>query len=152
MTIDALKLKFKKLHPDAITPTYATPGSGCFDLYSIDDGSLHPVDPHAAIFRTGLAFEIPEGWIMVIDSRSGHGFKNAIRLSNCSGQIDSDYRGEVCVSLRYDGNPMYRSIKFRAGERIAQAKLIPAPRVQLEEVDALSETQRGAGGFGSTGS
>jgi dUTP pyrophosphatase len=144
-------LKVKKLHPDAIIPAYQTAGAACFDLHAIDDGRPHPVDPHAAIYRTGLAFEVPAGWVMEIDSRSGQGFNEAIRLSNCSGQIDSDYRGEVGVSLRYDGDPELRSTKYRKGDRIAQAKLVPAPQFQIAEVSDLTATERGAGGFGSTG-
>lgn len=146
-----MKLKIEKLHPAAIIPTYGTLGAGCFDLYACNDGAPHPTDPHAAIYDTGLAFEVPAGWIMEIDSRSGHGFKDAIRLSNCSGQIDSDYRGEVKVSLRFDGDPKLRCTKIRSGDRIAQAKLVPAPRVEFEVVDELSTTARGTGGFGSTG-
>lgn len=146
-----MPLFVKKLHPDAIVPTYATDGSACFDLYAIDDGRMHPADAHAATYRTGLAFEVPNGWAMEIFSRSGHGFNNAIRLSNCVGIIDSDYRGEVQVALRFDGSYAYRSMKLRAGDRIAQAKLVRAPRVQFRVVEELSTTTRGLGGFGSTG-
>ncbi len=146
-----MNLKIKKLHPDARLPVYGSADAACFDLFALDDGAPHPKDPHAAIYRTGLAFEIPKGLCMVIDSRSGHGFKDAIRLSNCSGQIDPDYRGEVMVSLRYDGDNDLRSKKLRAGDRIAQAKLVPAPRVEFVEVEDLGDTERGTGGFGSTG-
>lgn len=146
-----IKIKIKPLHPLCRVPTYGSAGAGCFDLYAIDDGVPHPTDAHAAIYRTGLAFEIPPGWIMEIDSRSGHGFNNAIRLSNCSGQIDSDYRGEVMVSLRYDGDPEKRSLKMRQGDRIAQAKLVQAPRVEFEVTDVLGTSERGTGGLGSTG-
>ena len=146
-----MELKIKRLHPDAVIPAYATAGAACFDLVALDDGRPHPADPHAAIYRTGLAFEVPQGWVMEIRSRSGHGFKEAIRLSNCTGEIDSDYLGEVMVSLRYDGDPERRCTKLRRGDRIAQAKLARAEQWRLVEVDALSDTERGAGGFGSTG-
>jgi dUTP pyrophosphatase len=145
-----MKVKIKKLHPGAVVPKYATPGAGCFDLVAIDNGTLHQADGRAMLYRTGLAFEIPPGWIMEIDSRSGHGFKNGIRLSNCSGQIDSDYRGEVMVSLRADASVVHLQ-RIVAGDRIAQAKIIPAPQVEFELVDELDETERGTGGFGSTG-
>lgn len=146
-----MKLKFKKLDPAAQLPKLATPGAACFDLAAIDEGRPHPRDPHAAIFRTGLAFEVPPGWVMLIFSRSGQGFKDAIRLSNCTGIIDSDYRGEVQVALRYDGDQELRCPKVRVGDRIAQAMVIPVPQLAMEEVEELSETERGAGGFGSTG-
>ena len=141
-------LKIKKLHPDAIIPKFATEGAACVDLVAVGDGHPHENDLHAWIFPTGLTFEIPAGYAMLIFSRSGHGFKDAMRLSNCVGVIDSDYRGEVKVSLRADGKQPTRVYK---GDRIAQAMLIQLPFVNIIEVEELSETARGAGGFGSTG-
>jgi dUTP pyrophosphatase len=89
-----MKLRIQKLHPAAQEPTYGTDGAACFDLRAVD------VKPHTmvresapGVFRTGLAFEVPEGFVMLIFSRSGHGFKNGVRLANCVGVIDSDYRG-----------------------------------------------------------
>jgi dUTP pyrophosphatase len=146
-----IDLKIKRLHPDAVIPQYATAGAACFDLCAVEPGDAfkpHPVDQHAAIFRTGLAFEVPPGFALMIYSRSGHGFKEAMRLSNCVGVIDSDYRGEVMVSLRADGESC---AKVRTGDRIAQAMLTLVPVAQLIEVNELSETARGEGGFGSTG-
>jgi len=151
-----MKLKIKKLHPDAVVPKYATAGAACFDLHALecgwagivrDGGKVSPVYPGAATFRTGLSFEVPDGHAMLIFSRSGHGFKNDVRLSNCVGVIDSDYRGEVQVRLRSDDTPM----EVKAGDRIAQAIIIPFPQVEFEEVEDLSDTERGTGGFGSTG-
>jgi dUTP pyrophosphatase len=139
-------LKFKKLDKDAVTPTYATTGSGCFDLYSIEEAYVPRSD--ARTVKTGLAFEIPEGYVLAIFSRSGHGFKYGVRLGNCVGILDSDYRGECMVNLR---NDHYLTFHADKGDRIAQAMLLPAPQVGFMEVDELSETQRGAGGFGSTG-
>lgn len=141
-------LKVKRLHPDAIIPAYQTAGAACFDLHALDEGRPHPRDPHAAIFRTGLAFEVPHGWAMMIYSRSGHGFKNGVRLSNSVGVIDSDYRGEIKVALHNDSRAKF---KVANGERIAQAMLMPVPRVNMVETEQLSETDRGTGGFGSTG-
>lgn len=146
-----VQLKVKKTHPDAVMPKYATAGAACFDLTAIDDGTPHPNDWHAAIYRTGLAFEVPPGYVLKVYSRSGHGFKDAIRLSNAVGVIDSDYRGEVMVSLRFDDSGGLRSRKVRAGDRIAQAMLEVVPAVDLVETDELSDTERGTGGFGSTG-
>lgn len=143
-----MNLKIKKLHPDAVEPGYAKTGDACFDLTAADDGKPHPKDLHAWVYPTGLSFEIPAGYGMFIFSRSGHGFNEAIRLSNCVGVIDSGYRGEVMVSLRADGAQVELLCK---GSRIAQACILPIPQVQFEWADELSETNRGTGGFGSTG-
>ena len=83
---DKMKLKIKKLSTDARMPTYGTPGSACFDLYSIESGWVNPNSP--GVFDTGLSVEIPEGYVMLVYSRSGHGFKNDIRLGNGTGIID----------------------------------------------------------------
>lgn len=142
-------LKVKRLHPDAKLPTYATDGSACMDLYA----NVLPVDsvvePEWSIrIGTGIAVEVPAGWALMIYSRSGDGFSRHLRLSNCVGVIDSDYRGEIKVQLRNDG---LLKQAFEHGDRIAQAMLVRAPRVQIEEVEKLTETARGEGGFGSTG-
>lgn len=147
-----MDLKIKKLIEHAEMPTYATPGSACFDLraclghpsYSLTlNGRTH--------INTGLAFEVPEGYVMLVFSRSGHGFKNNVRLSNCVGVIDSDYRGEVCVALVQDIDNGELVIKH--GDRIAQAMLIKIDHHwNLINVDELTDTERGEGGFGSTGS
>lgn len=140
-----------KLIDGAMMPEYATSGAGCFDIRALDDGTPHQNDDHACVYRTGLIFEVPEGYALMIYSRSGHGFKDALRLSNCVGVIDSDYRGEVKVSLRFDASGERRCAKVRAGDRIAQAMLVAAPRVRLEQVEEINQTERGVGGFGSTG-
>lgn len=147
-----MNIKIKKLHHDAKMPTYATDGSGWFDLYSINALPRLVQEGFPVEFETGLAFEIPPGYGMFILSRSGHGFKFDTRLSNCVGCIDSDYRGEVKVKLtcdveRDEGMPM----SVMPGDRIAQACILPIPRVSFAFVDDLSETARGEGGFGSTG-
>lgn len=146
-------VKVKRLHPAAVLPVHATAGAACFDLIAVDADNCerHPNDVHGVIFGTGLAFEIPPGFVMLIFSRSGQGFNNAVRLSNCVGVIDSDYRGEVKVALRFDASADYRCPKVRSGDRIAQAMIVAAPAVALVEADELGETERGAGGFGSTG-
>lgn len=142
------KLKVKRLHPDAQIPRYMTAGAACFDLAASEDGRPHANDVHAWIFPTGLALEVPAGHAMLIFSRSGQGFGDAVRLSNCVGVIDSDYRGEVFVSLRADGDQPRRHY---AGDRIAQAMLVPVQQWDLVEVDQLSDTARGDGAYGSTG-
>lgn len=142
-----LLVKVKKMVAEAIIPQYATPGAACFDLHSLTDGVVTPGAP--LICDTGLAFEIPEGHVMLIYSRSGHGFKNDTRLSNCVGVIDADYRGEVKVKLTKDS--LGGILNVQKGDRIAQAMVIPVDKVTFEEVDELGSTERGEGGFGSTG-
>ena len=147
-----MQIKIKKVHPDAVIPKFATNGAACFDLHAVDCGDGAPIFAGSALtIRTGLAFEIPPGNVMLIFSRSGHGFNNDVSLSNAVGVIDSDYRGEVHVKLRNDSG---LGAVFRAhpGDRIAQALILPLPHIQLVESMDLSDTERGAGGFGSTGS
>lgn len=141
-----MKINIKKLHDDAIVPVYASAGAACFDLYALEEGFDY--DGISIVYRTGLAFEIPQGHVMLVYSRSGHGFKNDIRLANCVGVIDSDYRGELMIKLTADG---YSSPIFGAGERIAQAMVMPAKQVSFTAVSELGDTERGDGGFGSTG-
>ncbi len=147
-----IRVKAKRIHEDAILPERATDGAACFDLRAIlpqlpskktriDAGSARTI-------RTGLAFEIPPGFAMMIYSRSGHGFKCGVRLANCVGVIDSDYRGEVQVRLTNDGESAFW---VNEGDRIAQAMLVPVPAVEIFEAAELSDTERGTGGFGSTG-
>lgn len=141
-----MELKVERLSSAARLPTYATPGAACFDLYAVCDTPLLVSDPQTV--GTGLAFDIPEGYAMMVYSRSGHGFKHGVRLANCVGVIDSDYTGEVMVRLTADD---YGELDVRTGDRIAQAMLIPVQQVTFTEVYELKATERGAGGFGSTG-
>ena len=148
-----MKLKVKKLHQSAKLPTYATKGAACFDLYAatVDGKFAVPSEVHngyPVTCGTGLAFEIPAGHVMLIFSRSGHGFKNDTRLANCVGVIDSDYRGEIGVGLVNLGDAPYT---VQPGDRIAQLMVVPVVQPTLTVVDTLDETERGAGGFGSTG-
>ena len=148
-----MQIKIKKIHPDAKTPTYATDGSGCFDLYAINPLATLVHEGYPVTFDTGLAFEIPPGYGMFILSRSGHGFNFDTRLANCVGFIDSDYRGEVKVKLTCDKeHEEAMPMAVKAGDRIAQACILPVPRVGFEITEELSETVRGEGGFGSSGS
>lgn len=152
-----MKLRIKILHDDAELPEYATSGAACFDLKAvgIDEDNIYRGEwlnasnhIRTVIVGTGLAFEIPTGWVMLIFSRSGHGFKNNVRLANCVGVIDSDYRGEVKVKLTADS---FGGLVVRNGDRIAQAMLVQVPHFDLVEVEELTATDRGEGGFGSTG-
>ena len=143
-----MNLKIKALKPEAIIPSHATAGSACFDLSYCGNVGIAVPPNDARLIPTGLAFEIPEGFVMNIYSRSGHGFKHGIRLANCVGKIDSDYRGEVVVALHNDFDDYFY---VRPGDRIAQAELQPVVRVEFEQVDWIAETERGEKGFGSTG-
>lgn len=155
--VKCIDLAVKKLSPEARLPVYASEGAARFDFFAL---GVECIREHARtiVFTTGLAFEIPPGWEMVIVGRSGHGFKHNIRLANCEGVIDSDYRGEVLIALTADSDAGYKElygmatlVDAKISERIAQGKLQEAYRVRFNEVNELSETQRGAGGFGHTG-
>lgn len=149
-----MKITVKKLVPEAILPKRATEGSACFDLHALlNEGEeayvLWPGE--GLVFRTGLAFEIPSNHVMLIFSRSGHGFNYAIRLANCVGVIDSDYRGEVKIKLTNDKQDGFEPFQVKNGDRIAQALILPFCDISLEEAHSLSVTERGDGGFGHTG-
>lgn len=149
-------LKVKRLHPEAVLPKYQTAGAACFDVHAVIPAEainaraygigVTPNNP--VTFGTGLAFEVPEGFVMLVYSRSGHGFKNDTRLANCVGVIDSDYRGELRVRLTSDA---FGYMTVNHGDRIAQCMLLPVQQWALVEVDELSDTARGAGAYGSTG-
>lgn len=150
-------LKLKRIHPAAELPAYATEGAACFDIRAIlEPGEEVIIWPGMSkTFRTGLVPEIEPGYKMNIHSRSGHGFNDNVRLSNATGIIDCDYRGELKVKLACDEMRMDKGtpVPFvvRHGDRIAQAEIVPVTRAQIVEVEEVSETARGAGGFGSTG-
>ena len=151
-----MQVKIRKLQPEAITPTYATDGSGCFDIYACMSFSHltargEGANPHDRVVQvpTGLSFEIPVGHELQVFSRSGHGFNHMVKLVNSTGIIDSDYRGELFVGLQNDG---WHDFKVCHGDRIAQGHVVPVEHVEFIEVaDELSATERGTGGFGSTG-
>ena len=144
---NSINVNIKVINQDAVVPKYGTDQAACFDLHATSEAAVLPQNGSKFI-GTGLTFEIPKGYVMLVFSRSGHGFKNDIRLCNSVGVIDSDYRGEVMVKLHNDGQSEYQVAK---GERIAQAMIIPHPPVTFSVVENLSETIRGEGGFGSTG-
>lgn len=154
-----MQVKVKKMFSGVQLPEYATDGSGCFDIRAYsnvhEDLQYHSTTVVAngdtVVFNTGLQFEIPEGYVMLVYSRSGHGFKNSVRLSNCVGVIDSDYRGELKVKLIGDFNNGDESLVVKHGDRIAQAMIVPVPKVVFKVVDELSTTERGSNGLGSTG-
>lgn len=127
-------------------PKKATDGAACFDIQSADNTEIAP--RHAGIVRTGLKFKLPKNHVLLIFSRSGHGFKHNVRLSNCVGVIDSDYRGELKISLQNDGDETF---SVRYGDRVAQGLIAPIPQIAMVAGVVTEDTERGAGGFGSTG-
>lgn len=141
-------VKFKKLSPKAVAPVYATDGSACFDFRVPEDMQYTIALNASMMVGAGIAVEVPPGHVMLLYSRSGHGAKNGVRLSNCVGVIDSDYRGEVMGSVRNEGN---LSFYLKGGDRFMQGMVLPVEQAFFQEVSALSETARGEGGFGSTG-
>lgn len=141
--IQAVKVKVKKLDADAKMPTLGSEHAAGFDIYTIEDYELGPCETH--MFKTGLAFEIPEGKVFLIWDRSGMGAKGIHRFS---GVIDSDYRGELKVVLFNSTKLPY---KIQKGDRICQGLIQDYFRPYIEEAAELSDTNRGAGSFGSTG-
>ena len=144
-----MQVKIKKLDERAKIPTYATEYSAGADVYMMDGDSV-TVNPHETVMiRTGFAIEIPEGYAGLIFARSGLASKRGLAPANKVGVIDPDYRGEVMVSLHNHGTV---SQTIEPGERIAQLVITPYLTARFLETDTLSDTVRGIGGFGSTGS
>lgn len=146
-----MKLRIQKLHPAAKVPQYSTDGAGCFDIHAILDQPKTIFLGESITIQTGLAFEVPEGYVLMIYSRSGQAFKHGTRLANCVAVIDSDYRGEVMVKLTRDYEIDTEALSVKDGDRVAQGMIIPVPRVEFEVCEQLTMTDRGNGGFGSTG-
>lgn len=162
------KLKVLKLMPDAELPTYGTPESAGLDLYAAEDAVIVP--GQTVKVRTGLAFEIPAGYYGALHIRSGISTSGPLMLANGVAVIDSDYRGEVMVPLYNRPNYIVTReqmgsslitepkaalnitpVKISKGQRIAQMLILPVQHPAIEQVQQLSDTQRGNGGFGSTG-
>ncbi len=144
-----MQLKVKRLDERAVIPTYATEHSAGADLYNMN-GCPVSVEPHATVMiKTGLAIEIPEGYVGLVFARSGIASKRGLAPANKVGVIDSDYRGEWMVALH---NHSDTPAVVDGGERIAQVAIVPYVQGRFTEVDELSDTERGTGGFGSTGS
>lgn len=142
-----MQVKIQLLNTKARMPEKSTDGSACFDVYATNSEIVAVQPESGAVLGTGLAFEIPEGFAMMVYSRSGHGFKNNVRLANSTGIIDSDYRGELKVKLTADS----QTYLVKPGERIAQFMIIPVPAVEFYQDNVDIQTKRGTDGFGSTG-
>ena len=144
-----MELKYYKLDDKAIEPTYGTTESAGFDLYAINQVSIEP--KCSAIIHTGIAMEIPSGYFGGIYPRSGLAIKRGLRLQNCVGVIDADYRGEIMIGLFNDSNE-YQDIY--PGDRVAQMIIEPFTRATfaLKDINEMNiNTERSTGGFGSTG-
>lgn len=172
--INDIKVKIKRTHPDATLPRYAHDGDAGFDLVAVEDVIIEPGE--TKLVRTGLAVELPPGYELQVRPRSGVTLKTKLRVQ--SGTVDSNYRGEIGVIVDNiaplyladgwgpalegtaylvdgfkitDGNFVYGTYIIRKGDRIAQAVINAVPRASFVEVDELSESERGTGGFGSSG-
>ena len=146
-----MKIKCKKLRENAVLPTRGTALAAGADLYALlPDGAgnvtIPPQGKHA--FPTGIAVEIPEGYVGLVFARSGIACKRQLAPANCVGVIDADYRGELTVFLQNNGAEPQT---VESGERIAQLVITPCLAIEIEETGTLTDTARGAAGFGSTG-
>ena len=144
-----MKIKLKRLHKDAIRPTYATEGSAAVDLYTIENYSIKP--GKVVWLRTGIAIELPKGYYAEIYNRSGMAARREIIIIS-SRVIDSDYRGELMIPVKIIADvPDSWFAPIKKGSRVAQMMVKKVIPIEFEEVEELSETNRGSGGFGSTG-
>lgn len=143
-----LNIKIKKTHPNAVIPSYSKPGDAGLDLTATE---IISETPFQISYGTGISLEIPKGYVGLVFPRSSIR-KYDLALTNCVGVIDSGYRGEIQATFKktnwLKGN---NSEKYQIGDRIAQIMIIPYPNINFIEVDSLSDTDRGSGGFGSTG-
>ncbi|MCD6581190.1 MAG: dUTP diphosphatase [Desulfuromusa sp.] len=142
------QIEIKKIHPNAIIPVYMTELAAGMDICAQLEKTLTVEPGERCLVSTGLAFAIPPGYEIQVRPRSGLALKHGIALVNSPGTIDADYRGEVCIILINHG---HESFTINSGDRIAQLIVAPVCQADLIEVTELSETKRGAGGFGHTG-
>ena len=142
-----MKVRIKKLSDSAVLPTRGSSSAAGYDLYA--DVEREQIAPGQTVkIPVGVAMEIPEGYFGGIFARSGLSTKEGLRPANCVGVIDSDYRGPILVPLHNDSDTVREVVQ---GEKIAQMVMLPYLAAECEEVEQLEETQRGEGGFGSTG-
>ena len=144
-----MRVKIKRLTPTAKLPVYATDGSSAADLFADIAEPIVLKPGERFLFPTGIAAQIEgSGFGLFVFARNGHGNKHGVTLSNSVGVIDSDYRGEIRVGL---SNLSEEPYTVMPGERLAQMALMPVERAEFLEAEALDDSERGAGGFGSTG-
>lgn len=144
---EKIKVKIEKLDPNATIPTYAHPTDAGADVYALEDVII---EPHSTqLVRTGLKMAIPKGYEVQVRPRSGTSLKTNMRIANAPGTIDSGYRNEVGIIVTNIGDEIEN---INAGDRIAQFIIAPVPMMIFEETTINDETDRGKGGFGSSGS
>ena len=143
-----MRINLKKLTETAVLPERGSSYAAGYDLFADVKETLEIAPHKTAMIPTGLAMEIPEGYFGGIFARSGLASKESLRPANCVGVVDADYRGEVKVALHNDSDEI-RTIT--PGQKVAQLVIVPFLSVEFDEVDTLSDTVRGTGGFGSTG-
>lgn len=141
-------VRFQKLDERAVQPQYGSACAAGADLYAVMDAPLTLAAGETALVHTGLAVEIPVGFVGLVCARSGLATKRGLAPANKVGIIDADYRGEIMVALHNHGS-LPQTIEH--GERVAQLVLVPYLTAAYEQADSLTDTDRGAGGFGSTG-
>ena len=141
-----MKLKFKKINDEAVIPKKTRIGDAAFDISSIEDVVIKPNSKH--LTKTGIAIEIEDGYCGLVLPRSGNAVNHGITIINTPGLIDSNYRGEIKVGLLNTSDKEFSVLK---GDRIAQLLIVPVVAVEVDVVDALSESNRGSKGFGSSG-
>lgn len=146
LLVQQVQVNVRRLDPGVSLPGPAHPGDAGLDLTARESVVIDPGD--RAAVPTGIALDIPTGYAGLVLPRSGHAWRHGIALVNSPGLIDSGYRGEIQVLLINHGK---ESVRFERGERVAQLVIVAVPTVTWEEVDQLSDSRRGAAGFGSTG-
>ena len=146
--MDTTRIHFIKLNEKAQVPVYSTEFAAGADLYACVDGPVTILAGETAFIHTGIAMAIPAGLVGLVYARSGFACKKGLAPANKVGVIDSDYRGEIIVALH---NHSTEAVVVESGERVAQIVIAPYIMAEFEEAENLAETDRGAGGFGSTG-
>lgn len=141
-------IRLKKINKDAKIPSYGSEFSAGADLYACDENEITIIPHETRLIHTGIAIEIPNGYVGLIYARSGLASKRDLAPANKVGVIDSDYRGEILVALHNHGN---KDQVIQPFERIAQLVIAPVTQANFEEVEELNTTERNEGGFGSTG-
>lgn len=139
-----MEVKIKRLNEKAVIPSYAKPGDAGMDMTAT---SITIDDYSNIVYGTGIAMEIPQGYVGLLFPRSSCSNKDLI-MSNCVGVIDSGYRGEITAKFKPYGEP---SRKYHVGDRVCQIIIMPYPQIEFVEAKELSQTSRGEGGYGSTG-
>ena len=144
-----MKVRFKKLVDTAVNPSYAKPGDAGLDMTAI--GNRIDTENNFIEYFTGIAVEVPEGHVGLLFPRSSTS-KTDLRLANCVGVVDSGYRGEISFRYKFPKDIFFAKLKrFQDGDRVGQLVIMPYPQIEMEESDTLSDTERGEGGYGSTG-